>query len=268
MRGKFSVKDENLSYRMPVHFSNWPRTEVALVFSDVISICVNQKTEANKLAEFIPEEFELLSDQLLWQYSDCREVDFMSQGDYRIIQVGAEVRFTKDGETHTGIYPLIIWEDEGYPIIGGREEDGMPKVFANISRPRHVGNHWFAATSLYSETMVRFDFKQGKEAGKEVIADMEEQACVNSFGYRYIPHPHKAGAALQNIILYPQEFHPRKVWEGEGEITIFPPEPFERIVNMALPLHKLASLPKLGFSKGKLTKGWLKLCVSQSKELT
>ncbi|GAB1399135.1 hypothetical protein MASR1M66_05870 [Aminivibrio sp.] len=32
----------------------------------------------------------------------------------------------------------MVWENKACPIIGGREEDGVPKIFADIACERHV----------------------------------------------------------------------------------------------------------------------------------
>ena len=44
---------------------------------------------AGKLLPLIPEDFELLEPKVNVQYANCREVDWMAGGDYRLIQATA-----------------------------------------------------------------------------------------------------------------------------------------------------------------------------------
>ena len=265
MKGKF-VPQEGYSYRMPAHFTGWPYSgDNRVVYTDVFMMSVFQRTEMEALARFIPSHFELLDGDMQWSYCNCRDVDFMSGGEYRILQVNAHVRFAAKGEPIEGWYPLVIWENDAHPVIGGREEDGMPKLIADISPERHVDKHWFASTALNCETMARFDFVDEREASQEEVATMAQK--INAFGYRYLPHPDRSGAAYEGIVLYPQSCTPTRAWLGTGKVSLFMPEPWYRIPNMALILGGLSSLPNNGFFGGVRQRCSLKLSVADSQEL-
>lgn len=265
MKGKF-VPQDGYSYRMPTHFCGWPYNGGSrVVYSDVFMMSVFQRTDPDALAAYVPAQFELLDGDLQWSYCNCRGVDFMSGGEYRILQVNAHVSFDSQDGPIEGWYPLVIWEDNAHPVIGGREEDGMPKLIADISAERHVDKHWFASTSLNCETMARFDFVDDREASPEEVATMGQQ--INAFGYRYFPHPDRSGAAYQGIVLYPQSVTPSQAWFGEGKVSLFMPDPWYRIPNMALILGGLAGLPNNGFFGGVRQRCTTKLSVADSKEL-
>ena len=265
MKGKFVPRD-GYSYRMPVHFNGWPYDGGnRVVYSDVYMMSVCQRTDPAALAAFIPAEFELLDGNIQWSYCNCRGVDFMSGGEYRIFQVNAHVSLaSKDGSIE-GWYPLVIWENDAHPVIGGREEDGMPKLICDISPERHVDAHWFASASLNCETMARFDFVDEREATGEEVSAMAQK--INAFGYRYLPHPDRSGAAYRGIVLYPQSCTPSRAWLGTGKVSLFMPDPWYRIPNMALILGGLTGLPNNGFYGGVRQRCTLKLCVADSQEL-
>lgn len=267
MRGKFEFK-EDWTYRMPIHFTGHPFDRGnRVVYSDVLMLKTEQQTDMDVLAGFVPPEFEILRPSVIWSYANCRGVDFMSNGEYRIFQASVPVKFVGGERELTGVYPLVIWEDDPVPILGGREEDGMPKLYCNISPDRHYENHWFAAASLYCETMVRIDFHEKEEAGAEELKAVQDDPLTNNFGYRYIPLVEKGGAAERGPILYPQEMHPKRIWHGEGSVSVILPDEWYKNPSMNQILAGLDSLPVRGFTGASRIEGSLRLCVADSKEL-
>ena len=131
-RGKFKLKDDHI-YKMPVHFGGDPFYPVRTVYRDMTGISIQFETDQEALLEIIPHDFELLEPVVNVQFSNCRDVDWMAGGEYRLIQVASPVRYVGNSEGLEGQYVFVIWENKTCPIIGGREEDGMPKVFADIS---------------------------------------------------------------------------------------------------------------------------------------
>jgi len=71
----------------------------------------------------------------------------MVNGEYNLVQVSANVKYTGNDEGLIGNYPLVIWENKTAPILEGREEDGMSKVFADVATHRNYNGHWFVRTS-------------------------------------------------------------------------------------------------------------------------
>ncbi|MDO5563304.1 MAG: acetoacetate decarboxylase family protein [Synergistaceae bacterium] len=267
MRGKFNFRD-GFTYRMPVHFRGWPFSrDTRVVYSDVLMMQTEQSTDMEALAQYVPSEFEILRPSVVWGYANCRGVDFMANGEYRIFQASVPVRYIGGEREIEGVYPLVIWEDDTVPILGGREEDGMPKVFCDISSDRHFEKHWFASASLYCETMARFDFYEVCEADAETLKAAQDSPFVNNFGYRYIPLVESGGAATCGPILYPQEVHPRKIWNGDASVDIVVPKDWYKIPQMYSTLKCLGGLPNLGFTNGVRMEGSLRLCVADSKSL-
>lgn len=267
MRGKFEFKD-GWTYRMPLHFIVRPFDHNnRVVFSDVLMLKVEQQTDMDVLAAFVPPEFEILRPSVIWSYANCRGVDFLSNGDYRIFQASVPVKYVGGDRELTGVYPLIIWEDDPIPILGGREEDGMPKLYCNISSDRHYENHWFTSAALYSETMARMDFHEKNEAGADEVRAAADDPVTNNFGYRYIPLVEKGGASTKGPILYPQEMHPKQIWHGEGSVQVVVPDAWYKNPSMYQILEGLASLPVRGFTGAARIKGSLRLCIADSKEL-
>lgn len=265
MRGLFKPK-EGYAHRMPVSLRQYPfDPDVRVVYDDCRVIMVNQKTDEKKLAELIPEEFELLEPVVVWQYTNCRGVDFMMNGEYRIFQASVPVKFIGGDEEYEGSYPLVIFEDNAVPVLGGREEDGMPKLVCEISLDRHFGNHWFAALANYCETIARIDFFEERELDAQEIAQLEPQCKVNAFGNRWLPALDSGNASYHDYILYPQEMRPRKAFAGQAKVDILPPSQWYIQPVFSSILGALAGLPNLGFSNALRIECETRLCVADSR---
>ena len=140
MKGQFKF-EEDYVYKMPAHFGGEPFYPVRTVYGDMTAISVSFETGAEDLARFIPEVFEITDPLVNVQYSNCRDVDWMSGGEYRLIQLSVPVRFCGEGEGEGS----ILWSSgrtRPAPPIGEREEDSMPRSSRYSLRGR-VGNRWF-----------------------------------------------------------------------------------------------------------------------------
>ncbi|NLZ14346.1 MAG: acetoacetate decarboxylase family protein [Thermotogaceae bacterium] len=225
MRGKFKLRDDYV-YKMPAHFGGTPFNPWKAVYGDMLCFNVRYETDQEALLQYLPEVFELREPILTVQYSNCRDVVWMSGGEYRLIQVTVPVKFTSKSEELYGDYALVVWENKTCPIIGGREEDGVPKVFADIANERHVEDHWFTFASYESCTFLGIDFYTKKGASPEDMRKMNEHSKINLFGWRYLPNLGKGGATVSQATLYPQEITIKQAWYGEGRVqwTMLTPE--------------------------------------------
>lgn len=266
MRGKFRLEDD-LVYKMPVHFGGDPFYPVRTVYGDMTALAISFETQEEALLRIIPEDFDLTSPTVNVQFADCREVEWMSGGEYRLIQASVPVRYVKNGEALDGEYVLVIWENKACPIIGGREEDGMPKIFADIASLRHSGEHWFTAASYESNTFLKIDLNQERELSEEELKLVNEHSkAMNFFAWRYIPELGKAGAALSHATLYPQEAKIEKAWECEGKID-WPKFDLEMNMLQFRIINTMSGLPVLKYGKAMMTKGSARLNVGDSRSL-
>lgn len=265
MKGKFRLEDD-LVYKMPVHFGGEPFYPVRTVYRDMTSISISFETDVKALLRIIPEDFDLINPTVNVQFAECRDIDWMSGGEYRLIQASVPVRYIKNTDTINGEYVLVIWENKACPIIGGREEDGMPKIFADIASLRHSADHWFSAASYESNTFLKIDMNKERELGEEELKLLNEHSKMNYFGWRHIPELGKAGAALSHATLYPQEVKFEKAWMGEGRIEW---HKFDLEMNMGQfrIINTMSSLPILKYSNALMMKGSARLNVGDSRSL-
>lgn len=266
MKGKFKFQDGYI-YKMPVHFGGSQFYQCSVVHGDMFCIIVQYKTDPEALLQYLPEVFDLCEPIITVQYSNCREVEWMSNGEYRLIQISIPVKYKSKSEEISGEYALVVWENKTCPIIGGREEDGVPKIFAEIAHERHVGDHWFTTASYESCTFLQIDINKKNELSPEDISKMNENSKINLFGWRYLPNIGKGGAALSHPTLYPQEMHIKQAWNGEGSVRwnklTFEQHPLQHYI-----IQALADLPVIGYTNSIVLKGTARLNVGDSRILS
>ena len=265
MRGKFKLRDDYV-YKMPVHFGGYPFYPVRTEYRDMLIIILKYETKPEALLQYIPEDFELQEPIVTIQFSNSRDVDWMSGGEYRLIQITAPVKYLGNPEGLCGDYALVIWENKTCPIIGGREEDGVPKLFADIASERHFGDHWFTAASYESCTFLTIDFQKRGELSQKDIGKINEHPKVNLFGWRYMPNLGKGGATLSHATLYPQEMAAKQVWIGEGSVQWTQLTPAQHPSQSHI-IKALAELPLVKYTDAMMMKCAARLNVGDSKIL-
>ena len=265
MKGKFRFHDDYI-YKMPVHFGGSPFYPGRAEYRDMLGITVKYKTDQEALLQYIPEDFDLREPIVSVQFSNCRDVAWMAGGEYRLIQVTAPVKYMGNSEELSGDYALVVWENKTCPIIGGREEDGVPKVFADIANERHVDDHWFTAASYESYTFLKIDFNKKDEVSPKDIEKLNEHPKVNLFGWRYMPNLGKGGATLSHATLYPQEMNVKQAWLGEGSLQWTKLTPEQHPLQSHI-IKALADLPIVQYTNAMMVKCSASLNVGDSKIL-
>jgi acetoacetate decarboxylase len=170
-------------------------------------------------------------------------------------QIGVPARFNGKRDRLEGTFPLVVWENNTEPIIGGREEDGQPKIFADIEDLHRKDQSYFANVSLYGNTFLRLQI----EGARPVEGKQLEQAKAGSlsyvvFGYRIIPKVGAPGVELSQPILYPQGFKLNGLWEGSG-IVQWIKQSFEQNPRYWEIIEALAELPVKAMGPVKMAKG-------------
>lgn len=208
--------EDGKSYRMPAHFGGAVfDPEARACYNDVVSIVYSYTTDGNQLADYLPEGFELIKPELVVQYQQCRQVEWMAGSYYNLVTVAAPVRFNGRHDHLEGAFALVVWENKTTPILTGNMM-GVPKIYADIEDLHIIADTYRTRLSYEGST-----FLQMEMTGHEPMDEKQVKALnmdVNSFGWRYIPKVGAPGADLSQPILFPMRSEPNAAWLGSGTI--------------------------------------------------
>jgi acetoacetate decarboxylase len=266
--------EDNKVYKMPAHFggSDPASPDFVVYIRDLVTLRYTCTTDEDQLANYIPEVFELLRPEVVFSFSQMRECDWLAGGHYNVVAADVPVRFVGKRDRLEGNYNLVTWENLTTPIIGGREENGVPKIYADITdlhanAASYLGApDYFANASYDGNTFIRMEMSNAKLVEGEQLAALQAAPDVNLFGWRYIPKVNGPGAELSQPILYPQGGEIKSVWTGSGTVTWIKQRPEQNPFQFHI-INALAELPILDMASALLTKGIGFLKPSQGRVL-
>jgi len=208
-------------YMMPFHFGPRQGGRGTGQYHDVTTMAVTYLTDRDKLAQYLPEPFEVGEEALITvSYSMNREIDWLAGHSYNIIGVNASVVFNGKEDHLTGTYPLVLWENLTDPILTGREIEGIPKIYADIPDHSIIEGEWRASASHFGHKIVDLMIQDLTPLSKEQIEEMGKAAEKRHWmGWKYIPKIGEPGAAVSHATLFPTGGTTKEAWAGKGEVT-------------------------------------------------
>ena len=267
--------ENNKVYKMPAHFggSDPPAPDFAVYNRDVVSLSYTCTTDGDQLANYVPEGFELIRPELVIGFGQLRAIDWLAGGHYNVVTADVPVRFTGKRDRLEGNFNLVTWENNATPIIGGREECGVPKIYADIE-DLHVkpaaylgASEYFTNASYDGNTFIRLEMHGAKTVEDEHLGELRAAfATINLFGWRYIPKVGGPGAELSQPILYPQGFEVDSAWTGSGTVQWTKLRPEQNPTQWHI-IKALAELPIIEMAPVLMYKGVAILKPSQGRVL-
>ncbi|MEI8333160.1 MAG: acetoacetate decarboxylase family protein [Chloroflexota bacterium] len=210
--------DDDFTYRMPAHFGGVRGGDLHdLQYDDVTSIAISYLTDEERLAQYVPDAFEITEPVVIVEYQKCCGVHWMGGGQYTLLAVMTPVRHLDSGTD--GAFALVVWENKTAPILGGREETGIPKVFADIPDYHALDGHIWAHASHEGRTFLEMELQLDRELTAEEIVARNADGRVDQMGWRHIPNIGRPGAAVSHATLYPVDVTYRSGSTGASRIT-------------------------------------------------
>lgn len=127
------------SYLMPAHFGGSPLS--SWTYADVTTVGISYRTDGDALARYVPECFEITQPVVEIGYAMNRGVEWMAGGGYNLVAVNVPVLYRNESDTIAGSFAMVVWESKATPILGGREQTGIPKIFADVADLHQIDNH-------------------------------------------------------------------------------------------------------------------------------
>lgn len=246
---------EDFTYLMPVHFGGGKFDPEMKLTQKATSLAITYETDRKLLEAFIPEGFELLSPEVQVAFNKFTEINWMHGGQYNLINVAAPVRFHGRKDHLDGVFPLVVWENKTAPILGGREQTGIPKIYADIEDLHIVQPHYATTVSYEGNTFLNMNFEaSGSIEGTDLEAVRAGCATMNTIGWRYIPRVGAPGAELSQFVLYPQGMEVHSARAGTGSLAWTEMTPMKTPSQWWI-INSLASLPIKKINQAVLTEG-------------
>ena len=240
-------------YRMPAHFGGIVYQPVETCYHDVVNMTFTYTTDGDKLSQYIPEGFELVRPELTVNLCQCRAVEWMAGSAYNLIDVSAPVRFDGKRDQVEGSFSLVVWENKTTPILTGREETGVSKIYADIEDLHILQDKRFSSASFEGNSFLRLEMTVTAPMDDAQMAPLRKMP-VNALHWRYIPKVGGPGVDLSQPILFPQRSEAEQGWTGSG-IVQWTPLRYEQNPMQAHIIKALADLPMLELFPVMLTKG-------------
>ena len=184
--------DPSKYYRMPLIMGplfdreNLPR----IVYTEVEVLALQYQTDPDAIPALLPDCYRPAKEPtvtVLFGYNDGLE--FMAGGAYRIATVQVAARFDGEHDHVEGDYILVMFEDKTFPIIGGREDLGVPKLYADISPVKTLSNgHLRSEASLWGHLLFGIDLAPLKR--QNAVVRLAAGKRINEkpwLAYKYIP---------------------------------------------------------------------------------
>jgi acetoacetate decarboxylase len=200
-------------------------------------------------------------------YAQNRKIDWMAGSAYNLVQIGVPARFQGRRDRVEGQFVLVIWENKTIPILGGREETGMPKIYADIEDLHIMQQNCFTTASYEGNTFLRLEMTGAQPVEGQELAQMKALVAeMKPFGWRYIPKVGGPGADLSQPILYPQNCELNSAWKGRGAVQWTQLKPEQNPSQWQI-IKALAELPTLEMAPVTMAKSVLILKPAQARVL-
>ncbi len=210
---------KDMSYLMPVHFGGDRFDTSYQARQKATMLAVTFETERAALERYIPEELELLAPEVKVALDQLTEINWLGGGKYNLVTVSVPARFNGKRDHVDAAYPLVVWENRTAPILTGREQTGVPKIFADIE-DLHVFRPYYATSLSYEgNTFLSMQFEAGGPITGTDLERMKLQIkSLDFIGWRYIPKVGAPGADLSQFIHFPQWMEVERAYGGKGTL--------------------------------------------------
>jgi len=178
-------------YRMPLIMGAlWKGKKPRFVYTQTEVVALQYLTDSDALTSLLPDCYKPGKEPqvtILFGYNNG--LDFMAGGGYRLAAVQVSAQFDGEKDHVEGDYILVMFENQTWPIIGGREDLGVPKLYADISPIKILpdGNLRCEA-SLWGHLLFSLELSSTKKQNS--IVRIVANKIINSrpwLAYKYIP---------------------------------------------------------------------------------
>ena len=178
-------------YRMPLIMGpQWTGKVPLFHYKQTQVVALEYLTDPNAISALIPKCYELGKEpQVTVLFGYNNGLDFMAGGGYNLAAIQVSARFDGEKDNVEGDYILVMFENQTWPIICGREDLGIPKLYADISPIKvYPDGHLKCEVSYWGHLLFSMELSVPKKQNRIVKAAAKK--IINSrpwLGFKYIP---------------------------------------------------------------------------------
>lgn len=184
--------EPNKIYTMPLIMG--PRFDQqalpAIDYTEVHVVALQYQTDPDAIPALLPDHYRPADEPIVTIFFGYYDgIDFMAGAGYWTATVQVAARFDGEEDHVEGDYILVMFENKTYPILCGREDLGIPKLYADISPPKITPDgHRRCEASLWGHLLFGMDLMPMKR--QNPLVRMVANRRINArpwLGHKYIP---------------------------------------------------------------------------------
>ena len=178
-------------YRMPLIMGpQWVGEPPTFHYSQTEVVALQYITDAHAISAMLPACYQLGKEpQVTVLFGYNNGLDYMAGGGYILAAVQVSVRFDGEKDHVEGDYILVMFENQAWPMICGREDLGIPKLYADISPIKIYTDGSLRCEATYWGHLL-FSLELSPPRKQNRIVKYAANKIINSrpwLGYKYIP---------------------------------------------------------------------------------
>ncbi|MDD5190909.1 MAG: acetoacetate decarboxylase family protein, partial [Dehalococcoidales bacterium] len=192
-------------------------------YSKITQISINYITDKDKLAALLPVPMEPADVPVVnYNLQVCSGCDFLAGRGYNLISVNFSAVFKGKKDYVAGAYAAVLWENDTYPIILGREHFGAPKIYGEIPDPAYDDHTWRFSCSEYGNKLLDAEITNLNPVSDTDCKQMSQAGAEgNWICWRYLPGLGWKGAEVSYATVVKSKPVYHKAWTGDGKLQLF-----------------------------------------------
>jgi hypothetical protein len=214
------------------------------IYPQVEVLAYQYLTDPDALGALLPECYLPAKEALVTVFfSQNNGLEFMAGGGYRLAAFEVAARFDGEEDHVEGDLILVELENQTWPILGGREDLGVPKLFADISPIRRLPDGSLKCeASMWGHLLFNLEIPPMKSQSGAVRLVANRRINSRPFlGYKYIPSLDGPPDAEYPTISY-NDTKIDKLWLGKSASIEFGKAGIEDIAHARHLLDALSTL--------------------------
>lgn len=178
-------------YRMPFIMGPlWEGEPTKLIYPQSEIVALQYLTDPAAISALLPPCYSVGKEpQVTVVFAYHRELEFMAGGGYTLAAFQVSARFDGEQDHLEGDYILVMFENQTWPIIAGREDLGVPKLYADLPPLKvYPDGSLRCEASYFGHHLYNLDLTPQKK--QNAIVKLAANQIINSrpwLAYKYIP---------------------------------------------------------------------------------